>query len=116
MPEANTPIETFRDGNLEASVFLNQGDKGPFHSVSLSRLYTDDQGKVCRSNTFGSNDLLRVSNLSNKAYEYVLQSRQREREHAREHSQDRGADASRPRQDFGRGAQQRPNRSRSLSR
>lgn len=67
MSENNKPVEVIRDGNLKASIFRNEGEKGPFFSTTLARTYTDDRG-MHDTNVFSGTDLLRVSELARKAY------------------------------------------------
>ncbi|MEQ9314478.1 MAG: hypothetical protein RLN72_01425 [Henriciella sp.] len=68
MSEANKPVAVFRDGNLKAAIFQNEGEKGTFFSTTLSRTYTDERGNFHESNVFTGSDLLRVAELSRKAY------------------------------------------------
>lgn len=62
------PIETIRDGGLKASIWKNQGEKGPFYSVRITRTYTDEQGNYRDSDTFSGSELLRVARLADRAY------------------------------------------------
>lgn len=62
------PIETIRDGALKASIWKNQGEKGPFYSVRITRTYTDDQGNYHDSDSFSGSELLRVARLADQAY------------------------------------------------
>lgn len=71
----NHPIETIRDGNLKATVWENDGEKGPFYSVNLSRTYTDEAGNYHDSDSFTGAELLRISRLAAEAYGTVSQLR-----------------------------------------
>ena len=64
----NQPEETLRDGNLKATIWVNEGEKGPYVSVTLAKTYTDDNGKYQDTNSFSQSDLLRVAELSRQAY------------------------------------------------
>ncbi len=69
MSENNKPVEVLRDGNLKAAVFRNEGEKGPFFSVSLSRTYTDERGQYHDSNVLSGTELLRGAELLRKSYD-----------------------------------------------
>ena len=68
MSDNNKPVETIRDGSLKASIFQNEGEKGTFFSTTLSRTYSDKDGRLHDTNVFSGTDLLRVSELARKAY------------------------------------------------
>lgn len=63
------PLATIRDGALKASIWKNQGEKGPFYSVRITRTYTDEQGNYHDSDSFSGSELLRVARLASKAYD-----------------------------------------------
>jgi hypothetical protein len=67
--ERNTPRDVLRDGNLKASIWRNESEKGPFYSAKLARTYTDQAGEPRDAYSFAGNELLRVSELARKAYE-----------------------------------------------
>lgn len=69
MSESNRPLETLRDGNLKASIWQNEGDKGPYLMTTLTRTYTDDRGNYHDTSSFSGTDLLRVSELARQAYQ-----------------------------------------------
>lgn len=69
MSETNKPVTVLRDGNLKAAVFRNEGEKGPFFSVSLSRTYTNERGEFQDSHVLSGTDLLRGSELLRKSYD-----------------------------------------------
>ena len=58
------PIETISNGALKASIWKNQGEKGPFYSVRITRTYTDDQGNYHDSDSFSGSELLRGVRLA----------------------------------------------------
>ena len=68
MSENNRPVDVLRDGSLKASIFRNEGEKGTFFSTTLSRTYTDERGNFHDTNVFSGTDLLRISELSRRAY------------------------------------------------
>ena len=69
---SNKPTETLRDGQLKATIWEQQGEKGTFYRVTLLRSYTDDQGKWQETNSFTGSDLLKISRLAERAYDRTL--------------------------------------------
>ena len=63
------PLATIRDGALKATIWKNEGEKGPFYSVRITRTYTDEQGNYHDSDSFSGSELLRVARLAGKAYD-----------------------------------------------
>lgn len=78
--ENTSPIETLRDGAIKATIWENQGEKGTFYSVELSRTYQTTEGQYRDSHSFSGTDLLKVSELAKKAYETVNDLRKVERD------------------------------------
>jgi len=74
----NKPTETLRDGSLKATIWKNEGEKGPFFSVSLTRIYTDDAGNYHDSDSFSGSELLRIARLASRAYDRIADLRQAE--------------------------------------
>ena len=66
---ANRPADVIRDSNLKATLWRNEGDKGPYYATELARTYKDDDGNLRDTNSFIATDLLRVSELARKAYD-----------------------------------------------
>lgn len=62
------PADTLRDGNLKASIWENQGDKGPFYTTTFSKTYEDKDGKLRDTNGFNKGDLLRIAELARSSY------------------------------------------------
>lgn len=99
------PAETLRDGNLKATIWENETDKGRYFSTKLSRSYKDDQGEYKETQSFFPSDLLRVSELARQAYNRTinlnrepykeqdrvaeLQARQKEKRYSRDPAQSR---------------------------
>ena len=80
----NSPRDVLRDGNLKASIWRNDGEKGPFYSVNLARTYRDEQGELRDSHSFAGSDLLRVSELARKTYDRTQELRREDRQAQRE--------------------------------
>ncbi|MEO1476656.1 MAG: hypothetical protein AAFS13_09775 [Pseudomonadota bacterium] len=72
MSTTNKPITTLRDGSIKAAIWRNEGEKGPWYSVTITRIYTDDaSGKVQETNSFSNGELLKVAHLATRAYDAV---------------------------------------------
>ena len=65
------PFHTIRDGSLKATIWRNEGEKGSFYSVELTRTYTDHNGKYHNTTSFSGSDILLISYLASKAYDFV---------------------------------------------
>lgn len=70
------PIDTLRDGLLKATIWKNEGEKGPFFTVNLTRTYQDGAGNYQDSDSFSGTELLRIARLAGKAYDRVGELRQ----------------------------------------
>lgn len=69
---SNTPpADTLRDGNLKATIWQNEGEKGLYYSTKFSRTYKDDQGEYRETQSFSSGDLLRVSEFARQAHNHT---------------------------------------------
>lgn len=87
------PADTLRDGNLKATIWQNEGEKGVYYSTTFSRTYKDDQGEYRETQSFSSSDLLRVSELARQAHHQTSDLRQKDYEERREIGVDRAAQA-----------------------
>ena len=54
------PVEKFRCSHITASVWKNEGEKGPFYNVTITRSYKTADGWK-HSDSFNLNDLEAVS-------------------------------------------------------
>lgn len=97
MSENTPPIETLRDGNIKASLWVNESDNGPFITTTIARTYTDQKGQVRDTTGFTGTDLLRVAELARVAYQRAGELR---RELTQDQSRENGHD--RPRKAFSR--------------
>ena len=69
------PALTIRDRNLKATIWKNTGEKGEFYTVQFTRSYRDDQGNYHDSDSYSGSELLRISRLAQKAYDYAAELR-----------------------------------------
>jgi hypothetical protein len=75
MPVAETknrPVHEVRFGRLKATIWKNEGDKGPWYSVSLSRSFQDANGQWQTTQSFGARDLLEVAKLCDMSHSFVV--------------------------------------------
>jgi hypothetical protein len=88
----NKPVEVLRDGALKLSIFRNEGEQGPSYSMVPGRLYTDKEGQVRETSSFGGAEALRMAHLMTKGHERVLHHREQDKEQGKEQqAPDRGA-------------------------
>ncbi len=81
------PEETLRDGNLKATIWINEGEKGPYFTVTIAKTYKDDRGKYHDTNSFSVDDLPKLNLLTQDAYRKASDFR---REHYQSLDQDNG--------------------------
>ncbi|MEM1009745.1 MAG: hypothetical protein AAGJ35_12150 [Myxococcota bacterium] len=74
------PTETIRDGNIKASIWENEGEKGPFFTTKFAKMYRDAEGKIKDTHSFNKGDLLRLAELARASYSKTGQL-QREAKH-----------------------------------
>nr|WP_319517142.1 hypothetical protein [uncultured Cohaesibacter sp.] len=95
--DVKRPVDKLNDGNLKASIWENESEKGTFHSVSFARTYRDKDGNLADTNHFSKNDLLKLSRLAEKSYDNVRERQSRayaeqQRSKARNNTPERGRD------------------------
>ncbi|MEM7651525.1 MAG: hypothetical protein AAF204_05535 [Pseudomonadota bacterium] len=62
------PADVLRDGALKATIWQNEGEKGPYFTTKLAKTYEDKNGNIRDTDNFGQNDLLRIAELARSAY------------------------------------------------
>lgn len=80
--ENNKPLETLRDGAIKATIWKNQGEKGPFYSVEFSRTYLVGEDYKDAS-SFSGSDILKVAHLASRAYETIATHRRADAKQAK---------------------------------
>jgi hypothetical protein len=66
----NKPVHTLRHGSISASVWRQDTDKGPMFNVTFQRSYK--QGDAWKNSaSFGRNNLLLLSLLAMRAFEWI---------------------------------------------
>ncbi|MFI4854689.1 MAG: hypothetical protein ACIAQF_06890 [Phycisphaerales bacterium JB065] len=66
------PATALSDGSIRATIWKNQGEKGPFYSVRITRTYTDEKDNYHDSDSFSGSELLRVARMAQLAYDHTL--------------------------------------------
>ncbi len=56
-----TPVEKFTCSNITASIWKNEGEKGAFYNVTITRAYKGSDGTWKHSDSFSLNDLEAVT-------------------------------------------------------
>ena len=92
------PADVIRDGALKATIWENDGEKGPYFTTKLAKTYEDRDGKLRDTDGFSSGDLLRVSELAREAYART-RSLRRERQSERQRDFDDHANGGSESQD-----------------
>ncbi|HZW30515.1 MAG TPA: hypothetical protein VFF52_07370 [Isosphaeraceae bacterium] len=59
----NRPVHRIRLGSCQAAIWENEGEYGVRYSVSLERLYTDEEGNWQYTRTFNASDLPNLAAL-----------------------------------------------------
>jgi hypothetical protein len=71
MTEKAKPAHKIRAGAIELAVWRNEGEKGPWFSVTMSRSYK--QGEEWKqSDSFGADDLLLLAKLLDQAHSWII--------------------------------------------
>lgn len=76
------PAETLRDGNVKATIWRNQSEKGIYYNTKFSRSYQDQEGKYHESEHFQGTDVLKIGRLAERAYDKEQELRQIDRAQA----------------------------------
>lgn len=63
------PVVTIRVFPIEAAIWRNETSKGPFHTVTFSRSYKDDNGDYHNTDSYSGPQLLQLSLLAQKAFD-----------------------------------------------
>ncbi len=76
--KAKKPVHRLRDGTLEVAIWGQEGEKGPWYSVTASRSYK--QGETWKqSESFGQDDLLALAKLLDLAHSWILSKQEQAR-------------------------------------
>lgn len=67
--EKKQPTRKYRSGGITLTVWKNEGKDGEYETFSLDRNYKDKDDKWQKTNSYRLQDLLRVSQVMQKAFE-----------------------------------------------
>lgn len=71
MTEKPKPIHTIRLSSIQAAIWSNPGQHGPFYNVTIDRRFRDANEQWQSSSSFGRDDLLIVAKLADAAHTYI---------------------------------------------
>ena len=75
------PAHKLRSGALTVTIWKNESDKGPWHSVTPSRSFK--QGEEWKeSDSYGYDDLLALAKLLDQAHSWIQDTQQAEKKAA----------------------------------
>lgn len=65
------PAHKLRAGGIEVAIWRNEGEKGPWYSVTMSRSYK--KGEEWRqADSFAADDLLLLAKLLDQAHSWII--------------------------------------------
>ncbi|MBX3237288.1 MAG: hypothetical protein KF814_14165 [Nitrospiraceae bacterium] len=71
MTTNNKPMHTLRCGNIKATIWRNQSEKGPFFSTTFTRPFRDQSGVWRNGTSFGLNDLEALLTVTQQAMKWI---------------------------------------------
>ena len=70
-PTKTPPVTEYKSGGLKVAVWLNQSERGNFHSVTIVRSYRTAQGEWKDTGIINAQDLPALSKLLEMAYSWI---------------------------------------------
>jgi hypothetical protein len=68
----NRPVQTLRHRSIKATIWRNEGSKGPIFNVTLTRSYKDKEtGEWRDAHSLGYDDLMNVAALMYEAHGFI---------------------------------------------
>lgn len=71
MATNNKPANTLRCGSINATIWENASEKGPFFATTFSRPFKDQSGAWRNGTSFGLNDLGALLTVAHEAREWI---------------------------------------------
>jgi hypothetical protein len=68
---AMKPAHKIRSGGLEVAIWRNEGEKGPWYSVTMSRSYKQGE-KWKQADSYAADDLLLLAKLLDQAHSWII--------------------------------------------
>ena len=90
MSDKAKPIHTIRIGAIQAAIWSNPGQHGPFYNVTLDRRFRDAAEQWQSSSSFGRDDLLVLAKIADAAHTYICDRQASERSHHENGQHDNG--------------------------
>jgi hypothetical protein len=75
------PAHKIRHRDITVTIWRNESTKGPWFSVTPSRIYKKDD-QWCDSDSFGEDDLLLLAKLLGEAHSWIMNAQQSARQAA----------------------------------
>ncbi len=75
-PARNQPVHRIRVSGVQASIWENRGETGPWYNVTLSRSYKDANDEWKSADSFSGDDLLVVAKVADEAHSWIIQKQQ----------------------------------------
>ena len=69
----NQPVHRIRISRIQAAIWQNNGDNGPWYNVTLSRSYKDANDEWKSMDSFSVDDLLVLAKVANEAHTWIIQ-------------------------------------------
>lgn len=66
------PIRIKAARGVVAKLWRNENKNGEWYNVTITRVYTDDEGEFHDSDSFSRDDLLQVAYAAQKAFDYII--------------------------------------------
>ena len=66
------PIRIKAGRGVVAKLWRNKNKNGEWYNVTITRVYTDDEGEFHDSDSFSRDDLLQVAYAAQKAFDYII--------------------------------------------
>lgn len=68
----NKPLVIKAARGVRAKLWRNSSNNGAWFNVTISRVYKDEEGEFHDSDSFSRDDLLQVTYVAQKAFEYIV--------------------------------------------
>ncbi len=69
----NQPVHRIRISRIQAAIWQNSGENGPWYNVTLSRSYKDTNDEWKSTDSFSVDDLLVLAKVANEAHTWIIQ-------------------------------------------
>lgn len=70
--KSKKPIRIKAGRGIVAKLWRNRNKKGEWYNVTITRVYTDEEGEFHDSDSFSRDDLLQVAYAAEQSFEYIM--------------------------------------------